>query len=54
MPLSAQFGMMRRAAYVMGQREIIIFCSPSNVRFASKADIRNAKRHVRFTPNSGH
>ena len=25
-----------------------------NVRFGSKADICNANRHVRFTPNSGH
>ena len=25
-----------------------------DVRFGSKADICNAKRHVRFTPNSGH
>jgi hypothetical protein len=25
---------------------------PVNVRFGSKADIRTAKRHVRFTPNS--
>ena len=25
-----------------------------NVRFGSKADICSAKRHVRFTPNSGH
>ena len=25
-----------------------------NVRFGSKADIRSAKRHVRFTPKSGH
>ena len=24
------------------------------VRFGSKADICSAKRHVRFTPNSGH
>jgi hypothetical protein len=26
----------------------------ANVRFGSKADICSAKRHVRFTPNSGH
>ena len=26
----------------------------SYVRFGSKADIGNAKRHVRFTPESGH
>jgi hypothetical protein len=26
----------------------------SNVRFGSKADIRTAKSHVRFTPESGH
>ena len=26
----------------------------SDVRFGSKADIRAAKRHVRFTPKSGH
>ena len=26
----------------------------ANVRFGSKADICNAKRHVRFTPESGH
>jgi len=25
---------------------------PSNVRFGSKADIRSAQAHVRFTPNS--
>ena len=25
-----------------------------NVRFGSKADICSAKRHVRFTPDSGH
>ncbi|MGA7739315.1 MAG: hypothetical protein WCB22_28340, partial [Pseudolabrys sp.] len=25
-----------------------------DVRFGSKADIRSAKRHVRFTPESGH
>ena len=25
-----------------------------DVRFRSKADMRSAKRHVRFTPNSGH
>jgi hypothetical protein len=27
---------------------------PIDVRFGSKADICNANRHVRFTPNSGH
>jgi hypothetical protein len=27
---------------------------PVDVRFGSKADIRNAKGHVRFTPKSGH
>src|SRR5215470_20265566 len=27
---------------------------PHDVRFGSKADICNAKRHVRFTPESGH
>ena len=26
----------------------------ADVRFGSKADICNAKKHVRFTPNSGH
>src|SRR5262245_50381781 len=26
----------------------------SDVRFGSQADIRSAKRHVRFTPNSDH
>ena len=26
----------------------------ANVRFGSKADMCNANRHVRFTPNSGH
>ena len=26
----------------------------ADVRFGSKADICSAKRHVRFTPNSGH
>src|SRR4029077_7855131 len=26
----------------------------THVRFGSKADIRSAKRHVRFTPESGH
>jgi hypothetical protein len=31
----------------------ISHCTP-DVRFASKADARNAKRHVRFTPQSGH
>jgi hypothetical protein len=25
-----------------------------DVRFGSKADMCGAKRHVRFTPNSGH
>ena len=25
-----------------------------NVGFGSKADMYDAKRHVRFTPNSGH
>ena len=25
-----------------------------NVRFGSKADMCSAKRHVRFTPESGH
>ena len=28
--------------------------SPSDVRFGSKADMCSAKRHVRFTPESGH
>ena len=28
--------------------------SPLNVRFGSKADMCAAKRHVRFTPESGH
>jgi len=27
---------------------------PANVRFGSKADMCSAKRHVRFTPESGH
>jgi hypothetical protein len=27
--------------------------APMNVRFGSKADIRAAKRHVRFAPESG-
>jgi hypothetical protein len=27
---------------------------PMNIRFGSKADIRTAKGHVRFTPKSGH
>ena len=29
-------------------------CAQPNVRFGSKADICSAKRHVRFTPESGH
>ena len=27
---------------------------PADVRFGSKADMCSAKRHVRFTPESGH
>ena len=30
------------------------FRNSCDVRFGSKADICTAKRHVRFTPNSGH
>src|SRR4029079_12376812 len=32
------------------QSEIVL----SNVRFGSQADVRTAKRHVRFTPDSDH
>ena len=36
------------------QSKRALWKGPVNVRFGSKADIRTAKRHVRFTPESGH
>jgi hypothetical protein len=35
-----------------GAREVLVL-KPADVRFGSKADIRAAKTHVRFAPESG-
>ena len=44
-----------RAVNVMlNPRKILDFAPWEHVRFESKADICNAKRHVRFTPESRH
>jgi len=37
-----------------GIQLIVIRPDAVHVRFGSRADIRNAKRHVRFTLESGH
>jgi hypothetical protein len=36
-----------------GAREVPVL-KAADVRFGSKADLCSAKRHVRFTPESGH
>src|SRR6478736_6898965 len=38
----------------MRPRSRVPFFCGANVRFGSQADICSAKRHVRFTPESGH
>jgi hypothetical protein len=39
---------------MFNSRQILAFAPWRDVRFGSKADIRAAKCHVRFTPESGH
>jgi hypothetical protein len=52
--LTADAARERRRVDRVTSHAVTLGCCDPHVRFGSKADICIAKRHVRFTPESGH
>src|SRR5215470_2879871 len=51
---SRQRYLLLRIFLIVAFRARVVWKGSANVRFGSKADIRAAKGHVRFTPESDH